>query len=53
MPQGERVHHKSAQMQISRQGNRLVRILANSHRVKTLVKEGQRNPEDEASHKRN
>ncbi len=51
--QGKLVHHKSSQVQMGRQGNRLVRVLADSYRVETLVKEGQRNPEYEAPHERN
>ncbi len=52
MPQGKRVHHKYAQVQIGHQGNRLVGILANSHGAKTLVKKGWRDSQDEASHER-
>ncbi len=38
---------------MGRQGNGLAQELANSHWVKTLVKEGRCDLEDEASHKRN
>ena len=49
---GKWIHHKSSQVQMSRQGNRLARLLANSYWVETLLEKGRGNSEDEASHER-